>query len=319
MKLLVTGGTGFVGQALIARLITYNHYKVYAAVRKLVTIFPPDVNQFKFDELSSCTDWNNHLIGVDCVIHTAARVHVMSETSTNPLEEFRNINTEGTLNLAKQAAESGVKRFIYISSIKVNGEVTLPGSPFTANDTFVPTEPYALSKYEAEQGLMKLAEETQMEVVIIRPPLVYGPKVKANFLSMMKWLYKSIPLPFGTIYNKRSLVALDNLVDLVITCIEHPSAANEVFLVSDDEDLSTSELLTRVANAEGKRAWLLPVNQKVLEFCLGLAGKKDLAQRLCGSLQVDISKTKKLLNWTPPVSVDVALAKTVGYFIQTKH
>lgn len=318
MKLLVTGSTGFIGQALIARLITNNSYEVYAAVRKLVTIFPSEVNQLKFDGLTLSTDWKNYLEGVDCVIHTAARVHVMSDASNDPLYEFRKVNTEGTLSLARQAAKSGVRRFIYLSSIKVNGEGTLSGAPFTADDIVAPTDPYALSKYEAEQGLLSLAEETEMEVVIIRPPLVYGPGVKANFLSMMKWLYKSIPLPFGAIHNKRSLVALDNLVDLIITCIKHPSAANEIFLVSDDEDLSTSELLTRVSNAEGKQALLLPVNQKVLEFCLGLIGKKALAQRLCTSLQVDISKTKKLLNWKPQVRVDEALAKTAEQFLRTK-
>jgi nucleoside-diphosphate-sugar epimerase len=315
MKLLVTGATGFVGQALITRLITFDDYKVYAAVRKVVTIFPSEVSQVKFDSLSPVTDWCNHLKAMDCVIHTAARVHVMSETSTNPFEDFRYVNTKATLNLAEQAAASGVKRFIYISSIKVNGEVTLPGYPFTANDIFVPADPYALSKYEAEQGLLSLAKETEMDVVIIRPPLVYGPKVKANFLSMMKVLNKSIPLPFGAVHNKRSLVALDNLVDLIITCIEHPSASNEVFLVSDDEDLSTSELLTRVSKAVGKRAWLLPLNQKLLEFCLGLIGKKDLSQRLCASLQIDISKTKRILNWTPPVSVDEGLERTAECFL----
>lgn len=317
-RILVTGATGFLGSALVKCLVTKPHYNVAAAIRNKEVSITSDYESISVGNIEKNTVWTEALSGVDVVIHTAARVHVMSETSLNPLEEFRRINTEGTLNLAKQAAKSGIKRFIYISSIKVNGEITLPGSPFTANDIFVPPDPYALSKYEAEQGLLSLAKETKMNVVIIRPPLVYGPKVKANFLSMMKWLYKNIPLPFGAIHNKRSLVALDNLVDLVITCIEHPSAANEVFLVSDDEDLSTSELLKKVSNAEGKRAWLLPVNQKVLEFCLGLIGKKDLAQRLCASLQVDISKTKKLLNWTPPVSVDEALTKTVEYFLQTK-
>ena len=231
---------------------------------------------------------------------------------------FRKVNTSGTLNLARQAIESGVKRFIYLSSIKVNGEATLRGSQFTPDDIFVPTDPYALSKYEAEQGLLKLATESQMEVVIIRPPLVYGPGVKANFLSMMKWLHKGIPLPFGSIHNKRSLVALDNLVDLILICIEHPAAANQVFLVSDGEDLSTTELLSRVDIALGKKPRLLPVNQQLLEFGLKLVGKKDLAQRLCSSLQIDISKAKKLLNWTPPVSVEKGLHKTAEHFLKSQ-
>jgi nucleoside-diphosphate-sugar epimerase len=314
VKLLVTGATGFIGRALIARLLRCSDYKIYAAVRKVATDFPSTVNQWKFDGVSSNTDWNNALQGVDCIIHTAARVHVMSDTANDPLEEFRNVNTSGTLNLARQAAESGVKRFIYLSSIKVNGEATLQGAPFTPDDIFVPTDPYALSKYEAEQGLLKIAHETQMEVVIIRPPLVYGPGVKANFFNMMKWLYKGVPLPFGSIHNKRSLVALDNLVDLILTCIVHPAAANQVLLVSDGEDLSTTELLSRVSLALGKQSWLLPVNQKVLEFGLMLIGKKDLAQRLCGSLQVDISKAERLLNWTPSISVDEGFRTTAEYF-----
>ena len=319
MKLLVTGATGFIGRALIARVLTHDDYHISASVRRLVSDFSSAVKQLKFDGISSNTDWNNALQGIDCIIHTAARVHVMSDTANDPLEEFRQVNTYGALNLARQAAESDVKRFIYLSSIKVNGEETSLGSPFTADDVFIPTDPYALSKYEAELGLLKLAKETQMEVVIIRPPLVYGPGVKANFLSMMKWLYKGVPLPFGSIHNKRSLVALDNLVDLIITCVHHPTAANEIFLVSDGKDLSTTELLNRVAIALGKKPRLLPVNQKVLEFCLGLIGKKDLAQRLCGSLQVDISKTKKLLNWTPPVSVGDELKKTAEHFLKSHY
>jgi nucleoside-diphosphate-sugar epimerase len=315
-RVLLTGVSGFIGAALV-NVAHEKGFIIRGAVRSTSESIPSFVEQVAVGNILPNTNWQMGLDGSDIVIHLAARVHVMQDMAGNPLSEFRLINTEATLNLARQAAESGVKRFIYLSSIKVNGELTSLGTPFTPDDIFVPTDHYALSKYEAEQGLLSLAKETNMDVVIIRPPLVYGPKVKANFLSMMKWLYNSIPLPFGAIQNKRSLVALDNLIDLIITCIEHPSAANEVFLVSDDEDLSTSELLTRVSNAEGKRAWLLPVNQKVLEFCLGLIGKKDLAQRLCASLQVDISKTKKLLNWTPVISVDEGLKKTTQYFIES--
>jgi len=319
MRLLVTGASGFIGQALISQLLNNSNYQVYAVVRKLFASFPPEINQLKIDDISSSTNWDKYLQGVDCVIHTAARVHVMSDTSNNPLDEFRKVNTTGTLKLAQQAAKYGVKRFIYLSSIKVNGEVTFHKGPFTADDVFIPTDPYALSKYEAEQGLLKLAENTNMEVVIIRPPLVYGPNVKANFKNMMKWLYKSTPLPFGGINNKRSLVAIDNLVDLIITCIEHPGAANEIFLVSDGEDLSTSELLNRVSAALGKKSRLLSVNQQLLELSLKLIGKKDLAQRLCSSLQVDIRKTKTLLNWTPPVNMDDGLKITAQKFIESQY
>ncbi len=313
-RILLTGVTGFVGSAL-ANTVYKRGFSVRGAIRIKLNTLPGFIEQSDIGNISSETNWRSTLDEVDVVIHLAARVHVMQETSNNPLAEFRHINTEATLSLARQAAESGVKRFIYLSSIKVNGEETMPGSPFTEEDTFIPVEPYALSKYEAEQGLLKIASDSEMEIVIIRPPLVYGPGVKANFLSMMKWLYKGMPLPFGSIHNKRSLVALDNLVDLIVTCVNHPAAANQVFLVSDGEDLSTTELLNRVAVALGKKTWLLPVNQKVLEFCLMLIAKKDLAQRLCGSFQVDISKTRKLLNWTPPVSVDEELRKTSRYFL----
>jgi nucleoside-diphosphate-sugar epimerase len=313
-NIFVTGASGFVGHALMDKMLTSCDYKIFAAVRKLDPDFPSAVKQWKFDGISTTTDWNNSLQGIDCIIYTAARVHIMSDTANDPLEEFRAVNTIGTLNLARQAADLGVKRFIYLSSIKVNGESTQLGMPFTEDDKFVPTDPYPLSKYEAELGLLELAKKTQMEVVIIRPPLVYGPGVKANFLSMMKWLNKGIPLPFGAINNKRSLVALDNLVDLILTCIDHPAAANQVFLVSDGDDLSTTELLQRVATSLGKKPILMHVNQQLLEIGLKLVGKKDLAQRLYASLQVDISKAKKLLNWTPAVSVDEGFRKTTEAF-----
>jgi nucleoside-diphosphate-sugar epimerase len=315
-RLLLTGSGGFLGAALSKHLLNNDFCQLMVAVRSEAANIPLGSHPIFVGDLEDNIDWTHALSGIKLVVHTAARVHVMNDKVSDPLTEFRNVNTVGTLNLARQAAGSGVKRFIYLSSIKVNGEATLSGSSFTPDDIFIPTDPYALSKYEAEQGLLKLAEDTEMEVVIIRPPLVYGLGVKANFLSMMGWLYKSVPLPFGSIHNKRSLVGLDNLVDLIITCIEHPKAANEIFLVSDGEDLSTTELLNRVAIALGKKPRLLPVNQQLLEFGLKLVGKKDLAQRLCGSLQVDISKAQKLLNWTPPVSVDEGLLKTAEEFLK---
>jgi len=240
----------------------------------------------------------------------------MHEQAADPYVEFRRVNVEGTLQLARQAAVAGVRRFVFISSIKVNGEDTTQGIPFSPDGAREPKDAYGTSKCEAEQGLQALAAETDMEVVIIRPVLVYGPGVKANFLSMMRWLSRGIPLPFGAIHNKRSLVALDNLVDLIVTCIDHPAAANQVFLVSDGEDLSTTDLLRRMASALGKPARLLPVPAWLLEFGARLLGKQDLAQRLCGSLQVDISKTRELLGWTPPVSVDEGLRKTAQYFLE---
>lgn len=269
-----------------------------------------------FPDLASDAHWQNALHGVHIVLHCAARVHVMNDQSTDPLTEFRRVNVEGTLRLARQAAAAGVKRFIYLSSIKVNGEGTHLGAPYLADAQPAPTDPYGISKMEAEQGLLALAAETGMQVVIIRPVLVYGPGVKANFLSMMRWLQKGVPLPFGAIHNSRSLVALDNLVDLIAICIDHPAAANQTFLVSDGEDLSTTELLRRMGVALGKPARLLPVPSRLLEVAAAILGKQALAQRLCGSLEVDISKARELLNWTPPVNVEDALRKTASYFLE---
>ncbi len=317
MEVLLTGATGFIGTPLVAILIEHK-FGIVATVRSRTDSLSDSVKQVVVDNILPDTNWRVSLDSVDVVIHLAARVHIMNDKVADSLAEFRRVNTAATLNLARQAAENGVKRFIYLSSIKVNGEFTLSGFPFTTDDNFVPTDAYGLSKYEAEQGLLQLARETSMEVVIIRPPLVYGPGVKANFRSLMKWLSKGIPLPLGLIRNKRSLVALDNLVDLVITCIDHPGAANQIFLVSDGDDLSTTELLQRVGKALGKPARLIPVPARLIDFVATLIGKRDVSQRLLGSLQVDISKTQDLLGWVPPVSVDEALQKTAQSFLLKK-
>ena len=233
----------------------------------------------------------------------------MNDLSAGTLAEFRKVNVEGTLNLARQAAEAGVKRFVFISSIKVNGEGTEFGKPYTADDAPAPVDPYGISKLEAEQGLLGLASETGMEITIIRPVLVYGPGVKGNFASMINLVEKGIPLPLGAIHNQRSLVGIDNLVDLIIRCIDHPAAANQVFLAADGEDLSTTELLRIVAKAIERPSRLIPVPAPVLQFGATLLGRKAMAQRLLGSLQVDILKTRELLDWTPPVSVDEGLKR----------
>ncbi len=317
-SVFVTGASGFVGRALVERLVADNTPCV-AAVRRHVDSIPASVKTVNFDALDESFDWSTALVGQAVVVHCAARVHVMNDTVADPLAEFRKVNVGGTLHLAAQAAAAGVKRFVFVSSIKVNGDGTQPGSPYTADDVPGPTDPYGVSKREAEDGLRALAEKTGMEVVIIRPVLVYGPGVKANFLSMMRWLDKGVPLPFGAIGNSRSLVAIDNLVDLIVTCITHPAAANQTFLASDGQDLSTTGLLTKMAEALNKRAYLLPVPGFMLKVAAAAVGKKDLSQRLLGSLQVDIAKTKALLQWQPPVSVDAALRATALHYLERKN
>jgi len=306
--ILVTGATGFVGSTLVNRLI-FEGEKVRACVRR-DDIF--SMHTVKIGDLNGDTDWQRVLKDVRVVVHTAARVHVMSDTATNPLLEFRRVNVQGALNLARQAAAAGVRRFVFVSSIKVNGEATAFGSSFSVDDEPTPLDPYGVSKMEAEQGLRELAAETGMEVVIIRPPLVYGPGVKANFAALMRAVQRGWLLPLGAVHNKRSLVALDNLVDFIVTCISNSQAANQIFLVSDGQDLSTTELVHGMARAAGVTARLLPIPVWALQAGAGLLGKGDAVQRLCGNLQVDISKARSLLDWTPPVSVDEGLCRAVS-------
>jgi nucleoside-diphosphate-sugar epimerase len=239
----------------------------------------------------------------------------MSDEAADPLGEYRRTNVEGTLKLAQDAAAAGVRRFVFLSSIKVNGEATAPGRPFRETDAPHPVDPYGRSKLEAEQALFEFGQRSGMEVVVVRPPLVYGPGVKANFRSMMRWLSKGVPLPLGAIHNHRSLVALDNLVDLLVRCTEHPAAANQVFLAGDGEDVSTTALLRRTAAALGCRARLIPVPASWLMMAARGLGKAPVASRLCGNLQVDISKARDLLGWQPPVSLDEGLRRAAAGFL----
>jgi UDP-glucose 4-epimerase len=318
MNILVTGASGFIGRALCRKLIhTKKIQLVFVTSRSLHPegYFPYPIKLVPISSLKDLNERHDILSQIDCIVHLAARVHQMQDSSINPLAEFRSVNTEATCNLALAAAKHNVRRFIYLSSIKVNGEQTNPGKPFTPEDIPDPRDPYGLSKAEAEIQLKQISARTGLEVIIIRPPLVYGPGVKANFLSMMKWVNQGIPLPLGAISNRRSLVALPNLVDLIITCLSHPDAANQTFLVSDNEDLSTTELLKRMAKALGKTPRLLPIPASWLVFTASILGKESIARRLCSSLQVDIHKTQTLLNWKPPVTVDYALKLTANHFI----
>ena len=309
--ILVTGATGFVGSALLPVLLSQFH-GVTAVGCRAQDKTHAELRSFGVGNIDCATRWSTVLRGKDAVIHLAARVHVMRESAGDPLAEFRRVNTEGTLNLARQAVLAGVKRFVFISSVKVNGEVTQPGQAFTEADVSSPQDAYGQSKHEAEQGLRQIASTTGMEVVIIRPPLVYGLGVKANFASLMRAVQRGWPLPLGAVHNQRSLVALDNLVDFIVTCITHPQAANQTFLVSDGKDLSTTELVRGMAQAAGVPARLLPVPVSALQAGASLLGKGDEVQRLCGNLQVDISKARSLLGWVPPVSVEEGLRRAVG-------
>ena len=315
-RVLVTGATGFVGESLVAELVVQK-YSVSALVRRENCLIPDEAAKIKVADLTDVRDWQPILQNIEVVIHLAGRAHIMNDSVADPLAEFRQVNTAATLNLARQASAAGVRRFVFISSIKVNGELT-ESVPFSPEGDVIPTDPYGLSKYEAEQGLLALAKETGMEVVIIRPTLVYGLGVKGNFASLLKWMKRGVPLPFGAIHNQRSLVALDNLVSFITHCIDHPKAANEVFLISDGEDISTTELLQKASHAFGKRTLLLPVPVSWMTLAAKLLGKVDVANRLFGSLQVDSSKARELLGWEPVITMDEQLKKTADGYLNEK-
>jgi len=314
-KVLITGANGFIGKSLTMELMA-SGFEVAAGVRQFSSELPSDAIQYELGEISSTTSWSQSLQDVDVVIHLAARAHILKDNVSEPLIEFRKVNVDGTLNLAKQAAEKSVKQLIFISSIGVNGNNNT--RPFTELDMLNPKEAYAVSKWEAELELLALSNETTMKMVIIRPPLVYGPHAPGNFGSLVRSMAKGIPLPFGAINNRRSFVALDNLVSFIIHCINHPKAANEVFLISDNEDVSTSTLLRKVAKAFGLKSRLIPVPVRLMTFLAKLIGKGDVANRLFGSLQVDSSKARDLLGWKPVITMDEQLKKTADAYLKNE-
>jgi len=279
---------------------------------KNLSVFPAGVETVQIESIGSETDWSSTLKSVDTVVHLAERVHVMKDTATNPLAAFREINVAGTERLAGMAVKSGVRRFIFISSIKVNGEGS--DTSYTEDDTPAPEDPYGISKWEAEQALQKIAAETGMEIVILRLPLVYGPGVKANFLRMLEIVNRGIPLPLASINNRRSLIYLGNLVDAIMTCITHPKAAGQTYLVSDGEDVSTPELIRRVAVALGRHSRLIPFPTAVMKFAGRLTGKSETVDRLIGSLTIDSSKIRQELGWKPPFTMEEGLKETTEWF-----
>ena len=313
---LVTGINGFVGNCLNEKLAK-NKFLVKGVIRegncRAATIQVPCL----IDNIDSFTNWSECLAGVDIVIHLAARVHVMQDQAANPLQEFLEVNLDGTINLAKQAADAGVKRFVYVSSIKVNGEFTV-NKPFNEQDNPNPQDPYAVSKYQAEKGLFELAKTTGMEVVIIRPPLVYGAGVKANFLQLIGLVNRLFPLPLASVKNQRSMIYVGNLVDAIITCATHPKAANQLYLVSDNELVSTPQLIRQLARALGKRSLIFPFPIFMMKFLARFFGKSAAVDRLTQSLVIDSSKIRNELDWKPPYTMEQGLKATANWFKNKK-
>lgn len=314
-RILLTGSTGFVGLAITGQLKN-SDCQLYSVVRYIKDDSPQ--NAIEVGDINGSTDYRNALSKVDVVIHVAGRAHIMRDESCDPLVEYRKVNVEGTENLARQAACAGVKRFVFISSVKVSGESTTTKSAYTDLMQPAPEDAYGQSKYEAEEVLKQVAADTGMEVVIIRPPLVYGAGVKANFLSLLKLSSLAVPLPFGAVHNKRSMIYVENLVDFIIRSIDHPNAANQTFLVSDSEDLSLKSLVTYIRKSMGRSACLLPVPVGLFKLVGVLTGKSGVVDRLVGDLQVDSSKANELLEWTPPYSVEQGIAETVSDFNNRK-
>ncbi len=318
-RVLVTGANGFVGAALCERLAEQG-IETRAAVRTggVARNHSLAVPTVEIGDIHAGTDWSTALAGVTHVVHLAARVHVMRELARDPLADFRAVNTAATTNLARQAAAAGVRRFVYVSTIKVNGERT-SDRPFCAENQPQPEDAYAQSKLEAELALTGISQHSGLEVVIVRPPLVYGPGVKGNFLAMLRVIQKGWPLPLASCDNRRSFIGLTNLVSLLEKCVTHPAAAGQVFLAADGEDLSTPELLHRVARAFGRKARLLPFPPDLLRLAARMAGRPGIYERLCGSLQVDAGKVRELLGWKPPSSVDAELARTASWYLALKR
>ena len=308
MKVMLTGAGGFVGQYLCSTLeeAGFELVRVFRASEQVLKkVFQ---NTIVGKNIDATTDWTNDLIDVEAVVHLAARVHVMTGDEAGDLASFREINVEGTKNLAEQAAHSGVNRFIYLSSIKVNGEQT-DGQPFSATQAPDPKNSYAISKMEAEETLRKIEKTTNMEVVIIRPPLVYGPGVKGNLLALVKMIKKGIPLPLGAVNNRRDLISIYNLCDLIRVCILHPGAPGDTFLVSDNESISTTDLIRQIANGLNRTARLFPAPNWLLTLLAALFGKMEQLEKLTGNLQINMSPTQQALDWHPPLSVAESFRK----------
>mgnify|MGYP001320361996 CR=1 FL=1 len=316
-KILITGASGFLGKSLLAEHTKISSYAIHSTTRDAALADEQSV--FFISNIGKDTEWANSLADVDVVIHCAARAHVMNDGSVDPLTEYRKVNVAGTLNLARQAAEAGVKRFIFISSVKVNGESTTNRKAYSEDDLPQPEDAYGISKKEAEDGLQEIAKNTGMELVIIRPPLVYGAGVKANFLNLLKLSAKNIPLPFARVNNKRSMVYVGNLVDFIICCVEHPAAANQTFLIADDAPVSLAGLLKQMRTSLGLPVRLLPVPVAAFKVLGKVTGKQAVVDRLVGDLALNTQKAKMLLGWEAPYSFEQGIQITVEDFLSRKE
>lgn len=317
IRFLVTGANGFVGRALCATLVQHGH-DVRGAVRRSDIALNSNISRVTVGEINAQTDWSAALSGIDVLIHLAARVHVMHETSADPLDEFRRTNVQGTEHLARRAAAQGVKRLVFVSSIKVNGEETTGGQRYTEHDVPSPQDTYGVSKWEAEQALHRVAKETGLEVVIVRPPLVYGPGVKGNFERMLQVLNEGVPLPLASVNNLRSLIYVENLADALRVCAIHPAAAGETYLLGDGDDISTPDMLRQLALAMGKPARIFPFPAVLLRLAGNLLGKSEEIARLLGSLQIDSGKIRRELNWQPPFTLQQGLQATAEWYRTSK-
>lgn len=315
MTILVTGVSGFVGNKLFSELLMRERITLGIVRSKSYVYLPSTLRKYcrVIENIEADMNWSDMVSGINTIVHCAARTSLIKKADA--LSGYLSVNVESVKNLAERAAAFGVKRFVFLSSIKVNGEQTAVGSRFTSEDKPFPEDAYGVSKWEAEQALHQISARTGLEVVIIRPPLIYGPNVKGNFLSMLRWLHRGVPLPLGAIHNQRSFIGIDNLIDLIITCIDHPAAANQIFVASDDQDLSTTELLRYLSAILEKPSRLLPVPASLLQISGVLLCKQDIVRRLIGNLQIDISRTKSILDWTPPLSVTDGLRTTVNWFL----
>ena len=317
-KILITGATGFVGRALFENLKSKKKYFAHLTTRTNQEELFEGGKAFNIGEIDPNTNWKDALDGVSCIVHCAARAHMMEKKQTDSLNAYRRINVDGTRNLAKQAALRGIKRFIFLSSVKVNGEETIASKSFKYDDIPQPQDAYGISKWEAEQALLEVSKKTGLELVIIRAPLIYGVRIKGNFLRLLDLIYKEIPLPLFNINNSRSFIGLDNLVDLIIHCIDHPKAAGKTFLVSDDEDISTPALIRKLSKIMGRSARLFSFPISILKLTGYLIGKTPEVNRLIGSLRVNSSHTRKILEWNPPFSLDEGLEKTVRWYLKNR-